>query len=91
MANNAMFLVHRPSGLAIRLSKRMGGGWYVGVGGDRFAERLEKFLNAVEKTLPDDLAGLDDFALALEDVTEAPKCADFTYDKFQVVWLDDEQ
>lgn len=28
MANNRMFLVHRPTGLAVYLGKRMGWGWY---------------------------------------------------------------
>ncbi len=28
MANNTMWLVHKPTGLGIRLGKRMGTGWY---------------------------------------------------------------
>ena len=62
MANNRMFLVHRPSGLAVFLGKRMGHGWYTT---DRCAS-VQILFDAVENE-----DGRDDFALAIEDATGA--------------------
>ena len=77
MANNRMFLVHRPTGRAIGLAKRMGWGWYVGnPANNNMAQRLTDYFDALEEL---DYEGLqDDFVLALEDVGEAPKAAELT-------------
>ena len=72
MANNRMFLVHIPSGLAIFLGKRMGHGWYtttdgITVGG---AVCIHKLFHAVENET-DYYNQQDDFAIALEDASGA--------------------
>ena len=66
MANNRMFLVHRPSGLAVFLGKRMGHGWYTTdrcIGVQELFDALEN-----EHTYYNQQ---DDFAVALEDATGA--------------------
>lgn len=71
MANNRMFLVHLPTGLAALLGKRMGWGWYMSEEtqakmGDRVGllfEVLEHEHSYAEKQ--------DDFAVALEDASGA--------------------
>ena len=66
MANNRMFLVHRPSGLAIFLGKRMGHGWYTT---DRCAS-VQILFDAVENEY-DYYNKQDDFAVAMEDTSRA--------------------
>lgn len=65
MANNRMFLIHKPSGLGVMLGKRMGWGWYN-------APQQEK-LNAFYEYLSDVRAEerQDDFVIAMEDCTES--------------------
>ena len=66
MANNRMFLVHRPTGLAVFLGKRMGHEWYTT---DKFTS-VQKLFDAV-KNEHDYYNKQDDFAVALEDARGA--------------------
>ena len=66
MADNRMYLVHRPTGLAIHLGNRMSFGWYTtseeipihklfgALGGQQYAFKQ------------------DDFAIAMENARDAP-------------------
>lgn len=72
MANNRLWLVHRPSGQAICLGKRMAVGWYLPVGSDDLSARLEAMFNAID----DDMSKQDDFVLCIEDGRDAPWCCD---------------
>jgi len=71
MANNRMYLLHKPTGRAVFLGKRMAWGWYRVP--DDIKERLEALFEAVE-----DDAGTsqDDFAIALECATDQPHAID---------------
>ncbi len=66
MANNRMWLVHRPTGLAVLLGKRMLRGWYRPPSREHLSEFYE-FLDEYENAQ-------DDFVIALEDPTES-SCA----------------
>ena len=67
MANNIMFLVHRPTGLAVFLGKRMGGIWYMPTEIEEDAGvRIQKLFNVLKNE-----NGRDDFAIALEDTSRA--------------------
>lgn len=89
MANNRMFLVHRPTGKAVMLGKRMASGWYrPGFNGqpDPLAKRMERLFELAEdhwENSQDD--NLDDFVLVMEDA-EGPTGAitEWTYDGVQV-------
>jgi len=64
MANNRMFLIHKPTRLGVMLGKRMAWGWYKAPEQSelmRFFEYLEN--NPKESQ--------DDFILAMEDCTES--------------------
>lgn len=79
MANNRMFLVHRPSGLTVCLGKRMGSGWYK----PPTEEKMQAFYDAAEQhwvDTPGTGSSLDDFMLVLEDSTDAPMCG--TFDRY---------
>ena len=65
MANNRLWLVHRPSGRRVFLGKRMAWGWY-GAPEDTGA-RLNAMFEAIE-------CDQDDFELVMEDASRAP-CA----------------
>lgn len=91
MANNRLFLVHRPTGLAVFLGKRMLRGWYA-IREDNplndFFDRIDALYGAApsnwrEPHNPDNLAkamlGQDDFLLVLEDNTHAPHIAELTW------------
>lgn len=68
MANNRMFLVHRPSMARIHLGKRMARGWYrTGSLDDALADFFAKCEAASESPLEQ-----DDFALVLEFNEAAP-------------------
>jgi hypothetical protein len=61
-----MYLVHQPTGLSLYLAKRMGYGWYFGVGYPDIAG----FLSYVEKH---DMTGSqDDFIIGMENASLAP-------------------
>lgn len=75
MANNRMYLVHRPTRLGIYLGKRMAIGWY-GVP-PVLAARLQSLFDQVEQADYD--GSQDDFAVVLEDDDESPlACRDLT-------------
>ena len=75
MANNRMFLVHRPTGKAVTLGKRMGRGWYAPP--HTLARDLARLFEMAEDASED----LDDFVLAME-IAEGPSGAitGWTYD-----------
>ena len=71
MANNRMFLVHLPTGLAAPLGKRMGWGWYIGEETKaKMGARVELLFEVLDREhfYADKQ---DDFAVALEDVSGA--------------------
>jgi len=70
MANNRMFLVHKPSKMGIMLGKRMGYGWY--------AAPIESELNRFYE----ELKGYrlqDDFILLMEDCSGSSCFGDWEY------------
>ena len=71
MANNRMFLIHKPSMLAIQLGKRMGEGWYDAPE----KSELERFFDHVGESSK----GQDDFALAMEDCENSCCFEDWQY------------
>lgn len=71
MANNRMFLVHRPTGLRVYLGKRFGWGWK-NVPND-LGEQLQKLFDYLRENPH---GSQDDFLLAMEDVKEAPGAFD---------------
>ena len=64
MANNRMFLIHKPSKLGIMLGKRMGWGWYNAPDKSE-VERFYEYLSQNSE------GSQDDFVLAMEDCTES--------------------
>ena len=72
MANNRMFLIHKPSKLGIMLGKRMGWGWYNAPG----TSEVERFYNYLENN-PE--GSQDDFILAMEDCSESSCFNDWRY------------
>jgi len=62
MANNRMWLIHRPTKLGIMLGKRLGFGWYK----PPETKELERFYEYLEKNM-DSEQSQDDFVLAMED------------------------
>ncbi len=68
MANNRMWLVHRTSGLAVLLGKRMAFGWYV-----RDAATIGDKMQLLYETVIQSHPGQqDDFSLLMEDTGQAP-------------------
>jgi hypothetical protein len=63
MANNRMYLCHRPSGLAVYLGKRMGWGWYNVQ--DKLPEHLKALFAAVENE-----HSQDDFCVVMENASD---------------------
>lgn len=75
MANNRMYLVHRPSGKCVAIAKQLGIGWSVGPTAEdmtHLGQKLNEMFDAVETAG----VGLSDFMLALESNVddEAPMC-----------------
>lgn len=64
MANNRMWLIHKPTKLGVMIGKRMLGGWY---GAPEQAE-LQRFFSYLEYA---DEGRQDDFILAMEDCTDS--------------------
>jgi len=64
MANNRMFLLHRRSGLALYLGKRLAGPWYCG--GSKY---IDKFFGVVWDEFGQEY-GDDDFVLAMESADD---------------------
>lgn len=75
MANNRMWLVHRPSGKAVFLGKRLGSEWS-GTPKD-VSDRISVLFDVAENH--DYGLARDDFCLAMEDCTGAP----FAFDNWQ--------
>ena len=67
MANNRMWLLHRPTGKAVFLGKRMGWGWYGTPAG------LTSKIEALFKAVCAAETNQDDFCLAMEECSEAPE------------------
>jgi hypothetical protein len=85
MANNRLWLVHRPTGAAICLGKRLAQGWWCHTDGS-FPDRLNAFFEQAGMPNPSgDMFGngpQDDFVLAIENSSGAPSCSeDWVYDK----------
>lgn len=75
MANNRLWLVHRPTGAAVCLGKRMAHGWYM-----NRSDIDERIMEFWEECWTDTLEDQDDFALVLEDAEHAPAATDkFAY------------
>ena len=60
MANNRLWLLHRPSKRAVLLGKRMGMGWYEALS----SKTLQKFYDFLED---EHFVTMDDFELLIED------------------------
>jgi len=63
MADNRMWLIHKPSKIGIRLGKRIGYGWHAAP--DK--SELERFYKYIAETYGDQ----DDFILAMEDCSNS--------------------
>lgn len=75
MANNRMFLVHKPTKLGVMLGKRMGWGWYNAPD----QKEMERFFEYLQSNSDKQ----DDFILAMEDCEDSD-CFDgwqYTYEK----------
>lgn len=71
MANNRMFLVHVPTGLAVYLGRRMAWGWYNHADNENIGPNIARLFRVLEE-MNDSYAGRqDDFSVALEDVSGA--------------------
>lgn len=68
MANNRMFLVHVPTGLAVGLGKRMGWGWYTADAGT-IGPKIQLLYDTLERDYAYE-GEQDNFALAMEDTSE---------------------
>lgn len=64
MANNRLYLVHKPTGTSVKLGKRMGQGYYMAVE----AEKLQEFFDTCEDfdAAADPCIGFDTFELKYE-------------------------
>lgn len=69
MANNRMFLIHRPSKIGVMLGRRMAIGWHEG----STEKSLDDFYEHIQST--QELGSQDDFVLAMEDC-EGSSCFD---------------
>lgn len=73
MANNRLWLIHRPTGAHVCLGKRMAIGWHSTRTDNRTGELIREFFDQVECG-PE--IGQDDFVLALEDASGAPSATE---------------
>lgn len=71
MANNRLWLIHRPSQLGIMIGKRMGWGWY--------AAPKTKFVESYFDYLSSNYDEQDDFILAIEDDENSTCFSDWQY------------
>lgn len=65
MANNRMYLVHRPSNKFVFLGKRMANGWY------HVPSNLEEKITELF-SLDENVETQDDFVIGMEDIEHAP-------------------
>lgn len=70
MPNNVMWLMHRPSGAAVAVGRRMAVGWYRK--GDAERDGVQELFDYVEQNC--DFDGQDDFVLVMNDCSSAPAC-----------------
>ena len=77
MANNRMFLVHTPTGLAAKLGNRMGYGWYIRNQPEEIGDGIEKLFAQLESD--EYPGGQDQFEIIMEDGTESPSTKSFVY------------
>lgn len=78
MADNRMWLIHKPSKLGIMLGKRMAWGWHDApdtVEIQRFYDYLAKYDYLAQKSE----GGQDDFILAMEDCSESSCFSNWVY------------
>jgi hypothetical protein len=75
MANNRMFLTHRPTGLSVYLGKRMGKGWYDIP--DDVKELIDLLFEEVYKR---EKYEQDDFVIAMENRKGQPYVVDYVVD-----------
>lgn len=68
MANNYMWLVHRPSGLTCSLGKRLAREWYR----PSIADKIEQFYFDCYQWVMINGGSQDDMMLVMEDRSEAP-------------------
>ena len=71
MANNRMWLIHKPTLLGIGLGKRMYDGWYTS-SGSNIGSNLEKLFDVVKEI--DGLEHQDDYMLFMDDCEESSTC-----------------
>lgn len=79
MANNRLWLVHRPTGKSVFLGKRMALGWYLPQEDQQgpIGTKLQKMFDDMDEAMDGGNALLqDDFILAIEDPSGAPACTD---------------
>lgn len=74
MANNRMYLRHVPTGAAVYLGKRMGGGWY--------NEPEQSALSQLFEYAADNGIGQDEFALEFGDSDTFPRLTDHKEPKY---------
>ena len=85
MANNRMWLIHRPSKLGIKLGKRMAVGWYDAPEKDE----VERFFQYLEDNSE---GSQDDFILTMDDGAESSvvdnwRCTGDEIDGFRVFYI----
>ncbi len=79
MANNRMYLLHRPSGLAAYLGKHMGAGWYTSKGTRKRVEAL--FDRAWDWSVDNGVEGInEDFCVAMESCDAVDALVDTDFD-----------
>ena len=76
MADNRMFLVHRPTCLAVMLGKRLGWGWYM----PPDSGQLQIFYDHLAEHGGHDIDDQDDFILVKEEISDLKADVDWNYD-----------
>lgn len=74
MANNRMYLVHKPSKTGVYIGKRMGHGWYCGAQYDT-GKAIAEFYEYLENN--EDIREQDEFILVQED-SQCSECYEIT-------------
>jgi len=82
MANNRMFLVHKPTMLGVRLGRRGAWGWH----SPDSSEELARFYLYLERN---SVGSQDDFHIFMEDCGESSCYSDWSYtdDKQDGFWV----
>lgn len=73
MANNKMYLIHKPSKVGVMLGKRMDFGW-------GHAPDIDLITSFYEKIAQDGVGHKDDFVLAMEDPLNENQFGEWNYD-----------